>query len=238
MIRLIDQKIFPLLVLAAVVASAVALWMIFMVAPVEVTMGVVQKIFYVHVPSALASYAGFTVAAACSLMYLLRPRNHWDVGARAGAELGLLCSGFTLFSGALWGSKAWGTYWVWDPQLTATLILFLLYFGYVLLRFFGGKSKGAKKMAAVVAIIALVNIPIIHYSVKLWGGLHPVVEREGGEGLAPEIASVFGVSMLAFMLVFFVVLWMRVRVELAEGRVEELYLEVEDLRHIREEQLR
>lgn len=237
MVPFIDKKVLPVALFFAALVSGVALWMIFLVAPVEVTMGIVQKIFYVHVPSALASYAGFTVAAVCSLLYLFRPREHWDIGARAGAELGLMLCFFTLLSGSLWGYKAWGTYWVWDPQLTATLILFLLYGGYVLLRFFGGKSKGVKKTAAVLAIVAFVDIPIIHYSVRLWGGLHPVVEREGGDGLAPEIASVFQVSMLSFLLVFLVVLWLRVRVQLSEHRVDELYLEVEDLYHLREEGL-
>ena len=236
MVGFIDRKVLPVLVVAALVSTVAALWLIFFYAPVEQTMGIVQKIFYIHVPSAMAAYAGFTVAAVCSFLYLLKPREHWDIGAMAGAELGLLACFFTLFSGSLWGYKAWGTFWTWDPQLTATFILFLLYGGYLLLRFFGGRSKGTKKIAAVLAVIAFVDIPIIHYSVRLWGGLHPVVEREGGGGLAPEIKLVFQVSMLAFLLVFLVVLWMRFRVQLKEARVEELYLEVEDLTRLREEQ--
>lgn len=235
MLRVIDQKVFPPLAILALLVFLGALWMIFFQAPVERTMGIVQKIFYMHVPAAMAAYAGFIVAALGSLAFLVKPARHWDIAARTGAELGLICCGFVLFSGSLWGYKAWGTWWVWDPQLTATLILFLLYGGYVLLRVFGGEREGIRKTSAVLAIVAVVNIPIIHYSVRLWGGIHPVVEREGGGGLAPEIARVFGVSMLAFMLVFAVLLWMAFRVRLEAARVDELHLEVEDLMLLREE---
>ena len=230
MLRIIDEKIFPALALAALVLFLVALWMIFFQAPVELTMGIVQKIFYVHVPAAMATYAGFIIAAIASMAFLFRPRQHWDIAARTGAELGLIFCAFVLFSGSLWGYKAWGTWWVWDPQLTATLILFLLYGGYVLLRLFGGNRRAVQRTAAVLAVVAVVNIPIIHYSVRLWGGIHPVVEREGGDGLAPEIAQVFGVSMLATVLVFAALLWLGFRV-----RLDELHLEVEDLLLLREE---
>lgn len=238
MIRFIDEKVFPLVAVAAIGSTLIAMGMVFFYAPVEQTMGIVQKIFYIHVPSAMAAYAGFTVAAVCSLLYLFKPREHWDIGAVVGAELGLLCCFFVLFSGSLWGYKAWGTWWTWDPQLTATFILFLLYGGYLLLRYFGGASKKMKKIAAVLAVVAFVDIPIIHYAVRLWGGLHPVVEREGGDGLAPDISLVFQISMVAFLLVFLTLLWMRFRVRLSEARLDALYLEVEDLAMVREEKTR
>ncbi|MFU8805364.1 MAG: cytochrome c biogenesis protein CcsA, partial [Bradymonadaceae bacterium] len=133
----------------------------------------------------------------------------------------------------LWAYKAWGAAWTWDPQLTATFVLFLLYGGYVLLRMFSGKDERMRKIGAVLAVISLVNIPIIHYSVKIWGGLHPVIEREGGDGLAPQMKTVFSVTMLAFLLLFAVLIWLRFRIRWKEDEVDRLYLEVEDIARTR-----
>lgn len=233
--RLIDNRILlPLAVLSSVVMM-VALWMVFFYAPVEQTMGIVQKIFYVHVPAAMAMYAGFLTCAVCSFLFLLRPSKRWDQAAVTGAELGLLACVFVLISGPLWAYKAWGVAWTWDPQLTATFVLFLMYGSYVLLRTFGGTGRAVQKVSAVLALLAVVNVPIVHYAVTLWGGMHPVVEREGGGGLADEIALVLQVNLLAFLMVFGVLLWMRFRTRMLEAQVDELYLELEDLARLGEE---
>lgn len=233
--RWIDEKLIPLLAVVAVVIMVIGLWMVFYYAPVERVMGIVQKIFYVHVPAAMAMYAGFAVSAMCSLLYLLRPAKRWDSAAVAGAEMGMVACLFVLISGPLWAYKAWGTAWTWDPQLTATFVLFLMYGSYVLLRYFGGDGKQIKKVSAVLALLAIVNVPIVHYAAELWGGMHPVVEREGGEGLAAEMSLTLQVSMLGVLLVFLVTLWARFRVRMMETRIEELYLEVEDLAKLSEE---
>lgn len=235
MLRFVDEKVFPLVAALALVTALLAMGLVFFYAPIEQTMGIVQKIFYVHVPAAMASYAGFTIASVCSFLYLLKPRRHWDIAAVAGAQLGLLFCAYVLISGPLWAYKAWGAAWTWDPQLTATFVLFLLYGGYVLLRFFGGDGEGLRKVSAVLAVVAFIDIPIIHYAVRLWGGLHPVVEREGGGGLAPDIALVLQVNMLAFLLIFLTLFWMNLRARMEEVRVDELYLEVEDLARMQEE---
>jgi heme exporter protein C len=227
MMRAID-KLFPVLVALTAVTSLLALYLIFFYAPVEVTMGIVQKILYVHVPAAMIMYAGFTLTAVASLLYLLKPHRRWDIVALSGVELGLLFCAFVLLSGMLWGSKAWGKAWVWDPQLTATFVLFLLYGGYGLLRLFSGASEQMRKIAAVLGVIAFVDIPIIHYAVSKWGGLHPVVEREGGEGLVASMKLTLSVSMLAFLGLFLVLLWMRIQMRTTEQHVDRLYLEVED----------
>lgn len=229
------QKLAPFGAGVAVIVFVVALAMTFFYAPVERTMGVVQKIFYVHVPAAMAMYAGFAIAALCSLLYLIRPARRWDIAAQTGAEMGLWACIFVLFSGPLWAYKAWGTAWTWDPQLTATFVLFLMYGGYVLLRRFGGQGKAIRKVSAVLALMAVVNVPIVHYAVHMWGGMHPVVEREGGGGLAPEIALTLQVTMLGLLLVFFGLTWVRLKVRITEARIEDLYLEVEDLSRLRQE---
>lgn len=224
-----SQIAFYALTAAASILTLSALGLTFFYAPTELTMGVVQKIFYSHVPAAMCAYAGFIIASAASMGYLLRPRPGLDAVARAGVEVGLLFCVYVLISGPIWGYKAWGKAWVWDPQLTATFVLFLMYGGYFLLRVFSPPGERIRKIAAALAVFAVVNIPIVHYSVKKWGGLHPTVEREGGGGLAPAMKATFSLSMLAFLLLFAVLIWLSIRVKLRETKVEELYLDVEDL---------
>lgn len=222
------EKIFPVLLILSALAMMASLYLIFFHAPIELTMGVVQKIFYVHVPAAMIMYAGFTIASLASLLYLLKPNRVWDMVAVSGAEVGLLFCLYVLVSGPLWAYKAWGTAWTWDPQLTATFVLFLLYTGYMLLRIFSGSGERVRKIAAVLAIIAFVDIPIIHYAVRQWGGMHPVVEREGGGGLGPEMKLAFSAAMLGFLGLFLVLFWLRLRVRLTQQAVDRLYLDVED----------
>ena len=223
------SKLYWPVLIAASLLMLVALGLVFFFAPVESTMGIVQKIFYVHVPAAMCAYAGFTITSAASLFYLLKPKKGWDIAAQTGVELGLLFTIYVLVSGPLWALKAWGKAWTWDPQLTATFVLFLLYGGYFMLRAFSQPTERIKKISAVLAVFSFVDIPIIHYAVRKWGGLHPVVEREGGQGLAPDIASTFQVSMLASLLLFTILFWIAIRIRLRRARVEELFLEVEDI---------
>jgi heme exporter protein C len=217
--------------LLALLATLTSLALIFFYAPVEQTMGIVQKIFYTHVPSALATYAGFTVTSVCSLLYLIRPHHTWDLAARSGVEVGMLFCLYVFVSGPLWAWKAWGKPWTWDPQLTATFVLFFLYGGYLLLRTLSPDDTSVRQTSAVLAVVAFVDIPIIHYAVRKWGGLHPVVEREGGSGLAPDIKLVFTFSTLAFLLLFIALFWARLRTRLLQRRLDALHLEIADLSH-------
>lgn len=219
---------FPVALTATFATMTASLAMIFFYAPVESTMGIVQKIFYTHVPAAMAAYGGFTIAAIASFLYLVRPARRWDIAARSGAEIGLLFCVYVLVSGPLWAAKAWGKPWVWDPQLTATFVLFLLYGGYVMLRSLSGGGERVRKIAAVLAVFAFVDIPIIHYSVRRWGGYHPVVEREGGGGLAPAMSHTLTVSMIAFLLLLGVMVWMLVRMRSTAHAIDELYVDLED----------
>ena len=230
MVRIID-KFFPWLVGLTAIAFGVMIYMIFLYAPVELTMGVVQKIFYSHVPAAMVMYAGFTITAVGSLLYLLKRNEALDAVAVSGVEVGLFFAVYVLVSGPLWALKAWGKAWVWEPQLTATFVLFLLFAGYALLRWFSSDSEQVRKVAAVLAVIGFVDIPIVHYAVRKWGGLHPVVERQGGGGLIESMKLTLTVSMVAFLLLFLVLLWMRIRVRLTKLRLDEVYLDVEDAAH-------
>jgi heme exporter protein C len=122
----------------------------------------------------------------------------------------------------------WGTYFIFDPQLTATLLLFLIYSAYLLLRAVAAESPRIKKIGAALAIFGFIDVPIIHVAVKKWGGTHPMVEREGGGGLHPDMRVAFYVAMLTFLLLFATMYWLRVRVASQQDRLLDLELELDD----------
>jgi heme exporter protein C len=197
-----------------------ALHVIFFRAPIEKTLGVVQKIFYFHFPCAIAMYIG---AAACffgGVAYFLRPTDMADALGRAGAEMAVAFGGIVLVTGSLWGAKAWGTYWTWDPRLTTCLLSVLIYVAYLVLRAFAGDGESERKFAAALGIIGAANLPIIHYSVQKWSGQHPTVVTGKGGGLAhPDMKLALALSFFAFALFIAALLWSRIRLELAKSRL-------------------
>ncbi len=204
------------------VTAALLVWTLQIIAraPVEKTMGIVQKIFYFHVPAAYSMYIG---AAACfigSVMYLLRPTDTADAVARAGAELAVVFGAIVMTTGPLWAAKAWGYYWTWDPRLTTSLLSVLIYVAYLVLRAYSGDGPGERRFAAALGVLGAANLPIIHYSVQKWAGQHPTVITAKGGGLAhPDMKLAFGLAMATFTVFCVVLLWARVRLELARSRV-------------------
>ena len=177
----------------AVALNAVALSMVFFYAPVEVQMGAVQKIFYYHVPSASSAYVLLFLAFLFSIMYLWKDDPAYDVLAYATAEVGFVFMTIVLVTGPIWGRSAWGKWWVWEPRLTTALILWLMYSAYFLLRLFSRHEVRSARIAAVVAIIAFFDVPIVHKAISWWGSIgHPkkVV-------LEPAMRQTFFVSMAA-----------------------------------------
>ena len=201
------------------------LYAVFVVAPVELQMGIVQKIFYFHVPAAYAMYVGFVTAAVGSVVYLIKRSDRWDAIAVAGAEVGLLFCVTVLVEGPLWARKAWGVWWTWDPRLTTTLLAGLVFFSYVILRAFGSSGEAEKKFAAGLAIVGLLDLPIIHYSVQRWRGQHPTVITGKGGGLAPGMYPALILSFLAFTALVVLLIWARARAERVRQRVQALELE-------------
>lgn len=207
--------------LAVTVLSFVTeIYFVFLKAPVEARMGIVQKIFYFHVPSAYAFYIG---AAACfigSLAYLVRPTDLRDAFAHAGAEAAAIFGAIVLTTGPLWGAKAWGAFWTWDPRLTTALLSVLIYVSYLVLRSFAGDGTGERRFAAALGVLGAANLPIIHYSVRKWGGQHPTVITGSGGGLQhPSMKIALGLGFLAFTLLAMLLLWARTRVELGQSRL-------------------
>lgn len=212
------------------VATLATIYFIAWRAPTEATMGIVQKIFYFHVPAAYAMYLG---AAACfvgSAGYLARGTTGWDALARAGAEVAVAMGFAVLISGPLWAAKSWGVYWTWDPRLTTSMLSVLIYVAYVVLRAFSGNGDAERKFAAALGVLGAANLPVIHYSVQKWGGNHPKVITKGGGGLGhPDMKTALLLGFLAFTLLAIVLIWQRMRVDIASSRLDELEEEALEL---------
>ena len=211
-------------ILIAVTAGLmlITLYSIFIVAPVERQMGIVQKMFYFHVPSAYCMYLGFTVCAVASAIYLAKRDDRWDAVAVAAAEVGSLFTVIVLVTGPLWARKAWGTFWTWDPRLTTTLLAGMIYFAYVVLRSFGAAGEVEKRFAAGLAIFGLLDLPIIHYSVQRWRGTHPTVITGKGGGLHPDMYPPLILSFVLFTLLASVLIWQRARAERLQQQLHAL----------------
>ena len=187
-------------------------------APLDAMQGVIQKILYVHVPSAFASYAGFFVTALGSGLYLWKREDRYDRLALAGAEVGVVFCTLTLLSGPIWAKGTWGQWWVWDPRLTVTLLLWFLYLAYLLLRSFTEGSERTARFAAVYGLMGATAIPLNYYAIELFGGaaMHPDNLERGslGQGM--------GLPFLMSVLTGLVAVWYLVvaRLDLENLRVQ------------------
>lgn len=140
----------------------------------DVVQGSTVRIMYVHVPSIWVAYLAFGLTAVCSAVYL-SGRNRsvaWDRVAGASAEIGVMFVAVSLVTGSLWGRLTWGTYWVWDARLTSTAFLFITYVGYLAVRRLGGSLRQRARRSSVLALLAVLEIPLVHFSVTLWRSLH------------------------------------------------------------------
>lgn len=203
-------------------------WWIFAMAPSDVQMGVTQKIMYLHVPSIWVTYLAFFVVFFCSIGYLWKREDTFDRVAGASAEIGVIFCGLGLVTGAIWGRPTWGTYWVWDARLTTTLLLFLIFVGYVLLRAFSYTGERQSRLAAVVGIIGFLDIPLIHVSVQWWRTLHqPSTLFKVSEGGAPkpsmpmELLVPLLLALLVMTLLYIFLLLYRLRILQAQVALED-----------------
>ena len=155
------------------VMMLVDLYLIFMVAPTDSVLGHVQRVFYFHVPIAIMSFLAFFVVFLASLMFLIKRTPKWDAIAHASAEVGVVFVTLALLTGIIWARPIWNTWWTWEPRLTTTMILWLIYVAYLMVRSYApSQSKGAI-YGAVVGIVGFVDVPIVYYSVVWWRSIHP-----------------------------------------------------------------
>jgi heme exporter protein C len=194
-------------------------------APIEPVMGVVQKIFYFHVPCAIMLFLSTFVCAGGSIAYLFRGSAQGDRIAAAAGELAVLFGACVLVSGPLWGRKAWGVYWQWDARLTSALLLFLIMIAYLLARKYGG--PGGKKLSAALALFAAVDVPLVYKSVDIWRTVHPSTQVV--PSLDPRMRPAFWASFALVTVVWGLLLALRMQLEQARAEVAELRLDVDDM---------
>lgn len=187
------------------VAMLAALAMVFLYVPTERVQGPVQRIFYFHLPAAWMAFLGFFTVAGASAAFLWQGKRSVDRLARAAAEIGMVFCSLVLLTGPLWARPIWGVWWTWDPRLTMTLVLWLIYAAYVLLRALADDTETVARYAAVLGIIGVIDIPILYVSIHLWRGIHPKVEP-----LPPEMVLTLYVCAVAFVCVFVCLLRLRV----------------------------
>lgn len=182
--------------------------------------GLAQKIFYFHVPAAYALYLCGGVCFIASGLYLYEPSDARDAWAKAGAECASIFGGMVMVSGPLWAKKAWGVYWTWDPRLTSLLLSILIYVAIVVLRNFSGNGDAERKFAAAFGILGTAVLPIVHYSVQLWGGNHPkVLKANGGGGLQdPAMVQALLGGFVAMTLLAALLVTLRAKLALSQAR--------------------
>ena len=178
-----------------------------------------QKIFYVHVPSAWVGFLSYLIVMISGIMFFLKKNDYWDTVGLAAAEIGTLFITLVLITGPIWATPIWGKPWIWEPRLTTTFILFLIYIGYFMIRSFGGHVERVKRYAAAIGIIAFLDVPIIFVSVQFWAPeiqSHPQVEMANQPS---GILIPFLISLCIFTLVYFLMLKFRIHVIQLKNKV-------------------
>jgi heme exporter protein C len=196
----------------AVALMLVAAGAIFLFAPTDALQGPVQRIFYLHVSSAIAAYGCFGVVLIGGAVYLRNQSAAADRLARAGALVGLVFTTVTLVMGMLWAKPIWGTFWTWDARLTSTLVLWIIYAGYLLVRRLAEPGRQAARIAAVVGIFGFIDVPIVHFSVTWWRTQHPgpVIINDA---LPPQMLMTFLLTMACTLVLAGVMIAIRYRIE-------------------------
>lgn len=210
----------------ALLTVLVGLYMAFFYAPADALMGDVQRIMYIHVPTAWVAFFAFFVVFVSSLVYLWKRLPEADRLAYASAEIGALFTGLTLIDGSIWGKPTWGIWWTWDARLTTTAILFVIYVGYLMLRSFIEEPERRARLAALVGIVGFIDVPITYMSVLWFRTLHqpPSIQR-GGSSMPDTMLFTLLLNVGAYTLVYLFFLVKRVRIESLNAIAETLVAE-------------
>ncbi|MFQ5840167.1 MAG: cytochrome c biogenesis protein CcsA [Candidatus Methylomirabilales bacterium] len=197
----------------------VGLWMGLVQAPPDAVQGEVQRIMYVHVPSILTAYLAFTVVLVASIGYLLWGTRGWDRLAHASAEVGVIFTGITLVTGAIWGKPIWGVWWTWDARLTGTAVLFLIYVGYLMLRSVVEDRDRAGRYAAVVGILGFFDLIFTHMAVEWFRTLHQPSSLQRG-AVDPTLKLPLIMNLVAFVTLYAYLAVRRLRLAALDEAVE------------------
>ena len=228
------KKIIFYLELVSILGLLACGFWVFLKLPIETSQGFPQKIMYLHVPSVITTYLAFFIVFVYSIAYLWKRELMFDQIAKASAEVGLVFCALVLITGAIWGRTTWGTYWVWDARLTTTLLLFLIFLGYFLLRISVNDRDKEARLASVLGIIGFLDIPIIHKSVEWWRTLHQpstlfkVDSGEAKPSIPPELLYPLLASTLVMLVFYLYLLLLRYQSEKSTDRLTQLLAETQN----------
>jgi heme exporter protein C len=211
---------FSILAVVTALLLSFALYEALVAAPTERTMGDVQRIFYYHVPSAWTAFLLFIVNFVASLVYLIRRSAKADILALVSAEVGVVFCTVVLVTGPIWARPVWGIWWTWDLRLTLTLVLWLIYVSYLVLRRFSSSSQ-TPLLAAVLAIFGALDVPLVYFSIWFFRTQHPSPVIGNGGSLDPRMARVLLINWAAFLCLAWLVCWTRYRLEVLKRKVDE-----------------
>ena len=215
------KRAFPILAILTVTLLAYATYQALAVAPTERTMGEVQRIFYYHVASAWTAGLLFFINFVASVVYLARRNQKVDALAVASAEVGVVFCTIVLVTGPIWARPVWGIWWTWDMRLTLTLVLWLIYVSYLLLRRFSSSGQ-TPVMAAVLAIFGTLDMPLVYFSIWFFRTQHPQPVMGNGGSIDPHMLHAFFVNLIAFTCFGLLVCWARYRLEVLRLEVDEM----------------
>ncbi len=213
--------------IVAGVGMVVATGLVFFYAPMEATMGNVQRVFYFHVANAWVGMLAFTLAMISGIIYLRNKRPVWDIVGLASVEVGMVFMLIAIVTGSIWARPIWNTWWTWDPRLTTTTIMELVFASYLLLRQGIEEPERRARFGAVYAIIGFLSVPLTFFSIRIFRTIHPVVvgaNEAGAQGafdMTPKMGLTFAVSLIAFTILFAALTWHRIRLGKRAAAVEE-----------------
>jgi heme exporter protein C len=216
------KAVVPLLALAGLVFMTAPI--VIARAPYESTMGLVQKIFYFHMPPAMLMLLSAIFCGIISAIFLIRRRPFYDWMAYAAAELTVLYGALAMVTGPLWARKAWGVWWVWDPRLTMSFLLWMIFISYLLLRRYGG--PGSEKLAAGLAVFGMATSPFVYLSVNIWRTIHPLTTVV--PTLPVDFALPLWYAFTGFLLLYAALMMLRMDIERQRNMLDLLYLESEE----------
>jgi heme exporter protein C len=214
------KRVFPILAILTAALLSYALYEALVAAPTEQTMGDVQRIFYYHVPSAWTAFILFFINFFASVAYLIWRNTKADIVALVTAEVGVIFCTVVLVTGPIWARPVWGIWWTWDLRLTLTLVLWLIYVSYLVLRRFSSSGQ-TPLLAAVLAVFGALDVPLVYFSIWFFRTQHPQPVVGGGGSIDPRMLHVLLINWLAFSCFAALVCWSRYRLEALRREVDE-----------------
>lgn len=211
------------LFIPTIILTQIAIWYY---APLEASLGVVQKIFYFHLPFAWWGMFSFFLVFCSSLLFLKKEKKEYSFFSIASAEVGVLFSGLALITGSIWAKASWGVWWTWDPRLTTTLVMWFLYSAFLLLQGIELPESKKRKISAVLGIIAFLDVPLVFFSARIFRSIHPAVFASKEGGLPQEMFLTLLASLISFAFFWLFLIIFRYRQMKLKNRLDSYFLEL------------